>query len=143
MRPPDSPTEDILVGWHLLQRRVVAGEQRVGARGCTPAHTAKTRHVGARKPSDHSLPLHPACLYPSTSPPNLHPISTRSPPNLHPISTLISQVETQGVGRDIFWPPAVPERNYSVESVVGPREIVPGGCAAQFDALGLRGGDRL
>ena len=49
----------------------------------------------------------------------------------------LSQIDIKGVGRDIFWPPQVPNRSYSVESVVGPRHLTPGGCAAHG---GLRGG---
>ena len=49
----------------------------------------------------------------------------------------LSQVDIRGVGRDIFWPPQVPNRSYSVESIVGPRHLTPGGCAAHG---GLRGG---
>jgi lysosomal Pro-X carboxypeptidase len=49
----------------------------------------------------------------------------------------LSQVDIHGVGRGIFWPPQVPNRTYSVESVVGPKEITPGGCAYSGD---LRGG---
>ena len=49
------------------------------------------------------------------------------------------QVDTRGVGRDIFWPPAVPTRDYTVESIVGPRHISPIGCASEYDERGLRG----
>jgi hypothetical protein len=51
----------------------------------------------------------------------------------------LSQIDVRGVGRDIFWPPGVPERNYTVESIVGPRSLSAGGCQAQYDAMGLRG----
>lgn len=41
----------------------------------------------------------------------------------------LSQIDIHGVGRDIYWPPQVPSRNYSVESIVGPHHLTPGGCA--------------
>ena len=51
----------------------------------------------------------------------------------------LSQIDTKGVGRDIFWPPQPPFRNYTVESIVGPRHLSPFGCAASYAAEGLRG----
>jgi hypothetical protein len=51
----------------------------------------------------------------------------------------LSQIDIRGVGRDIFWPPQVPFRNYTVESIVGPHGLKPGGCAVQYAAEGLRG----
>lgn len=35
----------------------------------------------------------------------------------------LSQIDIKGVGRDIFWPPQVPSRNYTVASIVGPRHL--------------------
>ena len=37
----------------------------------------------------------------------------------------LSQIDIKGVGRDIFWPPQVENRSYTVETVVGPRDLVP------------------
>lgn len=55
----------------------------------------------------------------------------------------LSQVTIQGVGRDIYWPPGgspgVPSRDYTVESIVGPRHLRAGWCAGVYDAIGLRG----
>ena len=51
----------------------------------------------------------------------------------------LSQVMIQGVGRDLYWPPQVPSRNYTVESVVGPRGLSAGGCEGEWSARGLRG----
>eukprot|EP00928_Gymnodinium_smaydae_P035129 TRINITY_DN24779_c0_g3_i1.p1 TRINITY_DN24779_c0_g3~~TRINITY_DN24779_c0_g3_i1.p1 ORF type:complete len:667 (+),score=86.42 TRINITY_DN24779_c0_g3_i1:26-2026(+) len=50
----------------------------------------------------------------------------------------LSQIDAKGLGRDIYWPPTVPSRNYSVETVVGPKGLRQG-CAETYDALGLRG----
>jgi hypothetical protein len=51
----------------------------------------------------------------------------------------LSQIDIKGVGRDIYWPPQVAHRNYTVESIVGPRHLGEQGCAAQYSAEGLRG----
>ena len=52
----------------------------------------------------------------------------------------LSQIGIQGVGRDIFWPPSVTHRNYTVDSVVGPHRLrTPSYCAARLDREGLRG----
>jgi len=51
----------------------------------------------------------------------------------------LSQIAVHGVGRDLYWPPAVPERNFTVASVVGPRGLQPGWCADYYGSLGLRG----
>ena len=42
-------------------------------------------------------------------------------------------------GRDIFWPPEVPDRDYTVESIVGPRHLSSYGCAEEYADMGLRG----
>ena len=47
----------------------------------------------------------------------------------------LSQIDIKGVGRDIYWPPQVPTRNYTVESIVGPRHLSAGGCSAQYVSL--------
>ena len=47
----------------------------------------------------------------------------------------LSQIDIKGVGRDIFWPPQVPTRDYTVESIVGPRHLGAGGCSAQYVSL--------
>lgn len=55
----------------------------------------------------------------------------------------LSQIGIHGVGRDIYWPPQVPSRNYTVESVVGPHGVRPGSCASSFSSEGLRGGPQI
>lgn len=49
----------------------------------------------------------------------------------------LSQIDITGVGRDIFWPPGVSSRDYTVESIAGPHGLRPGGCANSY---GMRGG---
>ena len=51
----------------------------------------------------------------------------------------LSQIDIKGVGRDIFWPPEVPTRDYTVESIVGPRHLSSYGCAEEYADMGLRG----
>lgn len=51
----------------------------------------------------------------------------------------LSQIDIHGVGRDIYWPPQVQNRNYTVESIVGPHSLRPSGCINQFNSIGLRG----
>ena len=51
----------------------------------------------------------------------------------------LSQIDIKGVGRDIFWPPEVADRDYTVESIVGPRQLSSFGCAGEYEAEGLRG----
>ena len=51
----------------------------------------------------------------------------------------LSQIDVRGVGRDIFWPPGPEERNYTVESIVGPRQLSSYGCADEYAEEGLRG----
>ena len=51
----------------------------------------------------------------------------------------LSQIDTRGVGRDIFWPPGPAARIYTVEGLVGPRGLRAGGCAAEYSAAGLYG----
>lgn len=52
----------------------------------------------------------------------------------------------QGVGRDVYWPPNVASRNYSLESLIGPYGSVTGGCRSGYASQGLYGvpstGDR-
>jgi len=50
----------------------------------------------------------------------------------------IFQVMAQGLGRDIFWPPSVNSRNYTVESIAGPH-MLKEGYAAMYDAKDLYG----
>jgi len=50
----------------------------------------------------------------------------------------LSQIDAKGLGRDIFWPPTVPSRDYTVESIVGPHTMREG-CASQYNAEDLRG----
>ncbi|EOD12939.1 hypothetical protein EMIHUDRAFT_213197 [Emiliania huxleyi CCMP1516] len=51
----------------------------------------------------------------------------------------LSQVEVQGVGRDIYWPPSARERGFTVESVVGPRGLRPRPGGSNRGG-GMRGG---
>ena len=51
----------------------------------------------------------------------------------------LSQIDIHGVGRDIFWPPQPAFRNYTVESVVGPKGLHPGWCASEYGRDGLYG----
>ena len=55
----------------------------------------------------------------------------------------LSQIEIRGVGRDIYWPPQTSDRNYTLESVVGPHGVRPGQCASEFAAQGLYGGPQI
>lgn len=52
------------------------------------------------------------------------------------ICTIRVASPASGVGRDIFWPPEVENRGYSVESIVGPRTLSPFGCSAEYDSMG-------
>eukprot|EP00439_Symbiodinium_sp_Y106_P042695 s790_g5.t1 len=51
----------------------------------------------------------------------------------------LSQISAQGLGRDLYWPPSVPFRNFTIASMVGPRQLVPASCTEHFNAMGLRG----
>lgn len=51
----------------------------------------------------------------------------------------LSQISAQGLGRDLYWPPSVPFRNFTIASMVGPRRLVPASCTEHFNAMGLRG----
>lgn len=51
----------------------------------------------------------------------------------------LSQIQAQGVGRDFFWPPSVPFRNYTVETVAGPQKLIRG-CGYEYSKMGLKGG---
>ena len=51
----------------------------------------------------------------------------------------LSQVDITGVGRDIFWPPGVKDRAYTVESVVGPKGLFPRPGGSN-NGNGMRGG---
>eukprot|EP00929_Paragymnodinium_shiwhaense_P013284 TRINITY_DN121148_c0_g1_i1.p1 TRINITY_DN121148_c0_g1~~TRINITY_DN121148_c0_g1_i1.p1 ORF type:complete len:665 (-),score=116.57 TRINITY_DN121148_c0_g1_i1:31-2025(-) len=52
----------------------------------------------------------------------------------------LSQIDARGLGRDVYWPPTVPDRNYSVETIVGsPPGTLVNGCGASFAAQGLLG----
>ncbi|CAJ1453581.1 unnamed protein product [Effrenium voratum] len=50
----------------------------------------------------------------------------------------LSQIEAQGLGHDLYWPPSVPSRNFSVASVVGPKGLRPG-CSGRLTQMGLQG----
>eukprot|EP01126_Amoeba_proteus_P005099 TRINITY_DN11683_c0_g2_i1.p1 TRINITY_DN11683_c0_g2~~TRINITY_DN11683_c0_g2_i1.p1 ORF type:complete len:655 (+),score=116.82 TRINITY_DN11683_c0_g2_i1:123-2087(+) len=51
----------------------------------------------------------------------------------------IGSNSVSGVGRDLFWPPTVPDRNYTVQSVFGPDVTTDGGCSSSYDMMGLFG----
>ncbi|CAE7673015.1 DPP7 [Symbiodinium pilosum] len=51
----------------------------------------------------------------------------------------LSQISAQGLGRDLYWPPSVSSRNFTIASMVGPHELVKASCTEQFDSMGLRG----
>jgi len=50
----------------------------------------------------------------------------------------LNELSATGLGRDFYWPPSVPLRNYTVESIVGSHDLRPG-CNAGFVSEGLHG----
>ena len=70
---------------------------------------------------------------------SLHAQVSRVHLSSHLPSFLPSFPTTTTTWTDIYYPPGVPTRNYTVASFVGPRHITAGGCAVQYDARGLRG----